>query len=70
MLIVFFFQVIKEMFKTLSLSLNSTLSLSLNSIQYVLYWHDNCYNVLPKHSVYIKYRTNMYLKNIYNNTYN
>ncbi len=30
---------------SLSLSINS---IQFNSIQYVLYLHDNCYNVLPK----------------------
>ncbi len=38
------------------------LSFSLNffSVQYVLYWHDNCYNVWPKHCVYIESRTDIY----------
>ncbi len=47
---------------SLSPSLSLSLSLSLfNSIQYVLYWHGNCYNVLPKHSVYVESRTDIYI---------
>ncbi len=53
---------------TVEIMVNTVISLSLshNSIQYVLYWHDNCFNVLPKHRIYIESRTDIYFKN--NNT--